>query len=76
MKNKKFFFIIAGFDDCFLDNWSLDGCALSWLLNLSKPKVMAILLFLNKPGLMAILLALKKPGLMAIYFLYNQDIII
>ena len=64
MKNKKIFFIIAGFDDYFLDNWSLDGCALRWLLNLSKPK------------LVTILLALKKPRLMATYFLYNQDIII
>ena len=47
-----------------------------WLLNLSKPKLMAILLFLNKLGLMAILIALNKPRLMANYFLYNQDKII
>ena len=65
----------CGFDYCFLDGWSLNGCSLRWLLKLNKPKLMAILLLLNKPRLMAILLALNKGKPMAIYFLYNQDII-
>ena len=64
------------FVDCFFDGWSLNVWSLQWLLDLKKPKLMALLLFLNKPGLMAILLALNEPRLMHIYFLYNQDTII
>ena len=76
MRNKNKIFVIAGFDDCFLDGWSWDSCFLRWFLNLNKSKLMAILLFLSKSRLMVILLALNKPKLMAIYFLYNQDILI
>ena len=73
---KNIVFYNCGFVDCFFDGWSLNMRSLRWLLDLNKPKLMALLLFLNKPALTAILLALNKPRLMHICFLYNQDTII